>query len=209
MMATGTGWRAAALAAALSLALLVDCRAQDGAQPGGVTPTSESRTAVGGDGPAPAPASTAAATEATRTEARMPEQGQAGLPMTRVTFANPDGRTASFPCEVAATPEARTIGLMHRRSLAPGHGMLFVFPFAEQQGFWMKNTYIPLDMVFVGADRVVIGVVENARPLTLDLRQVQGVSQYVVELAAFTARDKGIAAGTRVAFDPPLPDVGR
>lgn len=206
MMAGGRGWRAAALATALSLALLVDCRAQDGAQSGGVTPASEPRTATGGGTPATA---TATATEATRTEAKMPEQGQAGLPMTRVTFANPDGRTASFPCEVAATPEARTIGLMHRRSLAPGHGMVFVFPFAEPQGFWMKNTYIPLDMVFVGADRVVVGVVENARPLTLDLRQVPGASQYVVELAAFTAREQGITAGTRVAFDPPLPDVRR
>lgn len=208
-MAGGRGWRTAALAAGLSLALLVDCRAQDGARPDAATPAAVAHPAARGDGPATAPAGAVAPNEAARTEASMPEQGQAGLPMTRVTFANPDGRTATFPCEVAATPEARTIGLMHRRSLAPGHGMVFVFPFPEQQGFWMKNTYIPLDMVFVGADRVVIGVVENARPLTLDLRQVPGASQYVVELAAFTARDKGITTGTRVAFDPPLPDVRR
>ena len=139
----------------------------------------------------------------------MPAQEATTLPTTRVTFANPDGQSAMFVCEVAATPDAREVGLMHRRSLPPGRGMVFVFPFAEQQGFWMKNTYIPLDMVFVGPDRSVIGVVENARPLTLDLRTVPGAAQYVVELVAFAARDHGIRAGTRVAFDPPLPEAKR
>jgi uncharacterized membrane protein (UPF0127 family) len=142
-------------------------------------------------------------------EASVAARETAPLPTTRVTFANPDGQSATFVCEVAATPEAREIGLMHRRTLASGRGMVFVFPVAEQQGFWMKNTYIPLDMVFVGPDRTVIGVVENARPLTLELRTIPGAARYVVELVAFAAREHGIRAGTRVAFDPPLPDVQR
>lgn len=163
---------------------------------------------------APEPATAAAARDddrpsGNRAKAPAVARDPAALPTTRVTFANPDGRSATFVCEVAATPDAREVGLMHRRSLPAGHGMVFVFPVAEPQGFWMKNTFVPLDMVFVGPDRTVIGVVENARPLTLELRTVPGAAQYVVELVAFTARDRGIRAGTRVAFDPPLPEVRR
>ncbi len=139
----------------------------------------------------------------------MATNGPMELAVARVTFAGADGRATTFACEVADTPAAREVGLMHRRTLAPGSGMVFVFPFAEQQGFWMKNTHIALDMVFIASDRTVVGVVENARPLTLELRSVEGASQFVVELPAFTARDHGIGPGTRVAFDPALPEVTR
>lgn len=141
--------------------------------------------------PAPAPAPTPA------------------LATTKAVFISPKGRQSSFTCEIAQTPSERATGLMHRKSLAPTKGMVFVFPHPEEQMFWMKNTYIPLDMIFISSDGVVVGVVENARPLSLELRGVSTPSQFVVELAAFTAGKHGIKVGTKVGFDPPLPVVRR
>ena len=122
-------------------------------------------------------------------------------------FRSAMGVDVSFRLEVAERPEERARGLMFRRSLAPDRGMVFVFPGEEVQTFYMKNTYLPLDMVFVAADGRVVGVVEDARPLTLDIRSVPTPSQYVVELNAFAARAQGIRAGTTVTFDPALPVV--
>lgn len=124
------------------------------------------------------------------------------------TFENPGGGQAVFRLEVADTEGAREKGLMYRRSLDKDRGMLFVFPVEEVQHFWMKNTYIPLDMVFISKDLTVVGVAENARPLTETLVWVPAPSQYVVELNAYTARARGIHKGTKVRFDP-LPGPGR
>ncbi len=98
---------------------------------------------------------------------------------------------------------------MFRRELAPDKGMVFVFPEDDIHTFYMKNTYIPLDMIFIGSDLRVVGVVENARPLTLDTRSVDRPSRYVVEVRAFTASTHGIVPGTLVQFDPPLGPVPR
>ncbi len=131
------------------------------------------------------------------------------LATTKAVFITSKGRQSSFTCEIAQTPSERATGLMHRKTLAPTKGMVFVFPHPEEQMFWMKNTHIPLDMIFISSDGVVVGVVENARPLSLELRGVSTPSQFVVELAAFTAGKHGIKVGTKVGFDPPLPVVRR
>jgi hypothetical protein len=131
------------------------------------------------------------------------------LATTKAVFITPKGRQSSFTCEIAQTPSERATGLMHRKTLAPTKGMVFVFPHPEEQMFWMKNTHIPLDMIFISSDGVVVGVVENARPLSMELRGVSTPSQFVVELAAFTAGKHGIKVGTKVGFDPPLPVVRR
>ena len=68
--------------------------------------------------------------------------------------------------EVALTPEAQERGLMYRTALADDQGMLFVFPHDADHSFWMKNTLIPLDMVFITADGRVAGVHANATPLS-------------------------------------------
>jgi uncharacterized membrane protein (UPF0127 family) len=102
--------------------------------------------------------------------------------------------------EVQRTPESREHGLMFRRQLDELAGMVFMFPAAEHQVFWMHNTYLPLDMVFITADRHVLGVVKNATPMTDDERQVDGESQYVLEVRAGFADRHHIAAGTTVEF---------
>ncbi len=64
--------------------------------------------------------------------------------------------------EIAATPESRTIGLMNRKSLAPNHGMLFVFEQANVQCFWMRNTLIPLSIAYLDADGTIVNIADMA-----------------------------------------------
>ncbi len=116
------------------------------------------------------------------------------------SFVTPDGTTHTFKMEIAKHPKAHSRGLMYRTSLADDAGMVFDFPQAHQASFWMHNTCIPLDMVFVSEDNLVIGVV-TAPPLNDSPRGVNGLSKYVVELAAGQAKKRGIGIGTR--FVPP------
>lgn len=102
--------------------------------------------------------------------------------------------------EVVKTQQTRARGLMYRERMAEDAGMLFLFRAPEHQTFWMRNTYIPLDMIFIGADRRVVGVAENAAPRTDTTREVDGDSQYVLEVNAGFARRWGVGPGTRVEF---------
>jgi uncharacterized membrane protein (UPF0127 family) len=90
---------------------------------------------------------------------------------------------------------------MYREHLAPDAGMLFVFRRPKRQRFWMKNTLIPLDMIFVTSDMVVAGVVANTEPRTLDPREVEAETQFVVEVNGGWAARYGITRGTRVEFE--------
>jgi len=105
---------------------------------------------------------------------------------------------AEVHVEVAANEFDRQRGLMYRRYLAPDAGMLFVFEEMEPLSFWMENTFIPLDMIFIDDALRVVGIVENAEPLTRDAREVEGLSQYVLEVNAGFCRRYGIEAGQRV-----------
>jgi uncharacterized membrane protein (UPF0127 family) len=78
--------------------------------------------------------------------------------------------------------------------------MLFVFDETENHTFWMRNTLIPLDMIFLGDDRAVVGVIANATPRTDTARTVKKPSRYVVEVGGGEAAAHGIAAGTRTTF---------
>lgn len=120
---------------------------------------------------------------------------------------SPDKRVA-VKVEVRDTTEGRTQGLMHRKHLREGHGMIFVFPFPMQQKFWMKNTHIPLDMVFITPERRVLGVSENATPLSENQFYVPGESMYVLEVPAGFARRYGISKGTMVEFQG-IPLIGK
>src|SRR4029077_6397086 len=84
----------------------------------------------------------------------------AGLPHARVALEGPSG-PATFDVEIANDPASREHGLMFRTEVPAGTGMLFLFPEVSDHTFWMKNTLVPLDMIFIGADRRVVGIVEN------------------------------------------------
>lgn len=99
------------------------------------------------------------------------------------------GRPVTVAVEVADSPQERQMGLMNRDHLPASDGMLFVFDDETVQSFWMKNTRIPLDMLFIGGDGRVRGCVERAEPFTETPRSVPAPARYVLEVnAGFCAR---------------------
>jgi uncharacterized membrane protein (UPF0127 family) len=107
---------------------------------------------------------------------------------------------ATFRVELARTSAEHERGLMFRDHLADDAGMLFLFARPATQTFWMKNTLIPLDMIFIGADHRVVGVVEKAEPQTETPRFVRGASQFVLEIGGGLAAERGLGAGDLVEF---------
>jgi len=110
------------------------------------------------------------------------------------------GAQVRVAVELARTNAERTRGLMYRRALDAGQGMLFLFPAPDRLKFWMRNTYIPLDMIFLGADRRVVYVEENAEPLTDAPRGPDEPSQFVLEVPGGWARTHGIEPGVAAQF---------
>lgn len=111
------------------------------------------------------------------------------------------GREVEFLVEVADTAGKRQMGLQYRQSLADDRGMIFFFPSEAVQTFWMKNTPISLDMIFINRNRKIVGIVERTVPFSLDSRSVIEPSQYVLEINGGLARRYGIQTGDSVRFD--------
>jgi uncharacterized protein len=105
----------------------------------------------------------------------------------------------AFQVEMAITPEEKERGLMFRRELADGHGMLFDFFVDQDVAFWMKNTYIPLDMIFIRSDGRILRIAENAQPLSERNIPSGGPVRAVLEVIGGTARKMGIAPGDHVS----------
>jgi len=105
----------------------------------------------------------------------------------------------TFTVEIADTEAAREKGLMYRRSLPEGAGMLFDFHQEQDVAFWMQNTYIPLDMIFIRGDGRILRIAENTEPMSTRQIPSGGPVRAVLEVIAGTSRKLGIAAGDRVA----------
>ncbi len=130
----------------------------------------------------------------------------AKLPTVSAKFVSANRSDAvKFDLEVCSNDRERALGLMYRRSLPEFSGMLFVFPVEQQHSFWMKNTYIPLDMVFLDSDMKVVGILENVPPLTEAPRSVRKPSQFVVELGAGITRKHGVTEGARMEVEGVVP----
>src|SRR6266436_5465317 len=104
-----------------------------------------------------------------------------------------------FSVEMATTEEEKTTGLMYRKELADGKGMLFDFSPEQQISMWMKNTYISLDMIFIRADGRILRIAENTEPLSTRIISSGGLAKGVLEVIAGTAKKYGIEPGDRVA----------
>ena len=102
--------------------------------------------------------------------------------------------------QVAATPEQRATGLMHRREMAQHEGMLFVFEQPSVQCFWMKNTLLPLSIAFVADDGTVVNIHEM-KPQTLDSHCSDKPVRYVLEMNQGWFAKRGIKAGFKLAGD--------
>jgi uncharacterized protein len=110
------------------------------------------------------------------------------------------GEPVTVTVELARTEHQIRRGLMYRQHLPPRHGMLFLMPQEAVHSFWMVNTLIPLDMIFIGTDMSVVGVIENAEPLTSTSRTLGVPSRYVLEVNGGFSAQHGIGAGARVRF---------
>ena len=147
--------------------------------------------------PAPRPATAAAkVTDVTAQNYEAP-----ALPRARVTLVDAYGYKHAVEAEVAATSPARTRGLMWRTELAEGKGMLFIFPGDEPLTFWMKNTLIPLDMIFANKDLVIVGIVENAVPKTLTSRGPGADAKYVLEVPGGWSAKLGLRSGLTLQLE--------
>ncbi len=100
--------------------------------------------------------------------------------------------------EVADTPSARSFGLMYRRELAADAGMFFLFDDMQDRNFWMKNTVLPLDMIFIDDALEIVGIVHDAVPFTTTARGVGRPSRYVLEVNAGFSAQHGVQPGTRI-----------
>jgi uncharacterized membrane protein (UPF0127 family) len=104
--------------------------------------------------------------------------------------------------EVAATPEHRATGLMHRFSLRPDHGMVFVFERADAQAFWMKNTFIPLSIAFIAADGRILNI-DDMAPQDERLHWSKGPALHALEMRKGWFAERGIRPGDLVSGLPP------
>ena len=103
-----------------------------------------------------------------------------------------------FSVEMAKTEKERETGLMYRKELADGRGMLFDFTPEQQISMWMKNTYLSLDMIFIGGNGRIVRIAENTEPQSLAIISSGGPAKGVLEVVAGTAKKYGIAPGDQV-----------
>ena len=103
-----------------------------------------------------------------------------------------------FSVELATNDAERERGLMYRKSMPEGHGMLFDFGYAQPTAFWMHNTYISLDIIFIGPDGRIIRIAENAKPMDDTLIPSGGLVRGVLEVIGGTSHKLGIKAGDKV-----------
>ena len=118
-----------------------------------------------------------------------------------LSFVAPgDSVIRTIDIEIAETNEERNRGLMHRRSMGYNRGMLFIFEEADRSGFWMKNTPMPLDIIFVGADSQVVSIAKRTQPFSEEQIRPTAPKQFVVEVRAGFADRFGIGKGTRIRW---------
>jgi len=108
------------------------------------------------------------------------------------------GGVQHFSVEVVETPEAQSRGLMYRTHLAPDAGMLFPFGDDAPRSFWMKNTILPLDMIFIRSTGEIVAIAENTVPYSLRPISPRALASAVLELNAGTAQRLGIRLGDHV-----------
>lgn len=143
------------------------------------------------------PANSAVATDiSVAAETRHPVSG---LPVIPLRIVNGE-RSHVIQAELASSAAEQARGLMFRTEMGDDEGMLFVRETPWWARFWMKNTVIPLDIVFIGTDRRVINIEADAEPYSLDPRESEGPVSAVLELNGGRAAELGIVPGTRVEW---------
>ncbi|WP_033925538.1 DUF192 domain-containing protein [Sphingomonas sp. 35-24ZXX] len=133
------------------------------------------------------------------TVADKPAASPAGLDLVPLTITS-GGKTHAFTVEMARTSQQQAKGLMFRTELAPDMGMLFPFPRPKPASFWMKNTVIALDLLFVRSDGTIESIAANAEPYSLDPISSGEPVAAVLELAGGRAAELGLKPGDTVTW---------
>ncbi len=203
--------RTTAVVALLVLAALAGCSGAPGGGDDGATATTttagttapaDTTEAATGTTGADTADSTGDGTEAATNAGTTTGSGDAAS----ATFLVDGEARATVSLEIARTDAEHRRGLMGRESLAADHGMVFVFDRAADRVFWMKNTLIPLDMVFVAPNGTVLNVEHahvqpNASDSELERYRSDGPAKYVIEVNRGFANQTGLGPGTEVRFD--------
>lgn len=129
----------------------------------------------------------------------------AGQALYPIAIERADGTAASFQAELAASPEQRRQGLMGRTTLPAGHGMIFDFGDDQPLVMWMKNTLLPLDMVFISDKGEVVDVITRTTPRSEVLLPARQPARYVLELNAGEVEARGIVVGSRLRLPASFP----
>lgn len=144
----------------------------------------------------PQGAAETAPTAAATSPARHPVSGLEVVPLTVTSGA----KRHAFKVEVADTPQAQARGLMFRTELGPNEGMVFPYAAPQMLSFWMKNTPLPLDIIFVGADGRIVNIAAMTTPYSLDSVASTGPATAVLEIPGGRAAQLGIAPGDLVEW---------
>lgn len=131
-------------------------------------------------------------------------QGRPTMPEGALSFPEAP-RAPRLRVELAQNDADRAHGLMFRSSLSDDEGMLFSWPQSEPRSFWMHNTCLALDMLFLDRDGIIVGVLEQVPPWNDAPRRVPCPAAHVLEVRAGWTRDHGVRPGQRVRFDPSTP----
>ncbi|MBW0144564.1 DUF192 domain-containing protein [Sphingomicrobium clamense] len=118
-----------------------------------------------------------------------------------LTITTADGQSHDFTVELALTADQQQRGMMGRQSLAPDEGMLFVYDTPDYRSFWMKNTYIPLDIIFIDGNGKILSIEENTVPLSLEPSLSLEPALLVLELAGGRSAELGIQPGDTVTWE--------
>lgn len=117
-----------------------------------------------------------------------------------VTFLRVNEKISKIDVEIAENDSERSRGLMYRAYMPDSVGMLFIFQEVEPQAFWMRNTHISLDIIYVGPDKKIVSIKKNARPYSEESLPSEGAAQYVVEVNAGYVDRHGIGVGDSISF---------
>ena len=138
--------------------------------------------------------------EAPTTKRSAEPAGNLGKPLDevwRIVFHNSKGKDIVLDCEVARTEKEKERGLMFRKFLGKNRGMIFVYNQPDQMNFWMQNTLIPLDMIFIAADGTVRTIHENARPMDTTAIPSEVPVRFVLEIAGGRSAEIGLKVGDK------------
>ena len=112
-----------------------------------------------------------------------------------------NGNVINFIVEIADTERKRENGLMFRDSLPRKTGMLFIFPEKKKIGIWMKNTIIPLDIIFISEEKIIQKIIYSAVPMDNTIYSSEDLSKYVLEINAGLSKEFQIKKGNKVSFE--------